>query len=413
MTHYGSLCCPTRRPRHGPRQDTRQDRHRSRRGFGRLRKRPSGRRQAGYLHHGQLHYAPSTFPNKDAGAAWLGSERRLIDLGTWTPPADRMAKAAAKKITLADYASRWLEHRNISRRTRENYRYHLQLNILPVLGELVLTAITPEQIREWFSDLGDEHVTRNARAYGCLSAIFNTAVDDGLLDRSPARIKGASTVKHTKRQVVLLDPEQLAALADAMPADLRLIVLLAGWCGLRRGELFCLTRGDVAADGSTVQIHKGVVRVGREFVVGPPKTKESARTVSVPPHLRPLLMQHLAARVGPAKSALLFPDPVTGSFYAEGRFRAPFNAAKTAIGQPGLCFHHLRHYGGVMAAVAGGTTREVMDRLGHVTSTAAMRYQHTARGRADLLAERLSALAAPTTPSTEVPPNTSETSETR
>jgi hypothetical protein len=46
-----------------------------------------------------------------------------------------------------------------------------------------------------------------------------------------------------------------------------------------------------------------------------------------------------------------------------------------------------------MAAVAGATTREVMDRLGHTTSSAAMRYQHVAAGGADTLAARLSALA--------------------
>jgi hypothetical protein len=51
-----------------------------------------------------------------------------------------------------------------------------------------------------------------------------------------------------------------------------------------------------------------------------------------------------------------------------------------------------------MAAVAGATTKEVMDRLGHTTSTAAMRYQHVAAGRADTLAERLSLLATPSTP---------------
>jgi hypothetical protein len=33
-----------------------------------------------------------------------------------------------------------------------------------------------------------------------------------------------------------------------------------------------------------------------------------------------------------------------------------------------------------------------MDRLGHTTTTEAMRYQHVAAGRADTLAERLSAL---------------------
>ena len=43
--------------------------------------------------------------------------------------------------------------------------------------------------------------------------------------------------------------------------------------------------------------------------------------------------------------------------------------------------------------MAGATTREVMDRLGHTTSSAAMRYQHVAAGHADTLAARLSAFA--------------------
>ena len=51
-----------------------------------------------------------------------------------------------------------------------------------------------------------------------------------------------------------------------------------------------------------------------------------------------------------------------------------------------------------MAAVAGATTKEVMDRLGHTTTTAAMRYQHVAAGRAVTLAERLSVLAIPSAP---------------
>ena len=276
---------------------------------------------------------------------------------------------------------------------RENYEYHLEQSILPTLGDSVLTEITPEDVRGWFACLGTERQTRNARAYGVLTAVLNTAVDDGLLGRSPARIKGASTVRRTKRNVVLLEADELASLADKMPDELRLTVLLAGWCGLRRGELFALTRGDIAAECSTVRIDKGVVLVNRRYVSGPPKTRESKRTVTVPTHLRSMIKQHLREHVGAAKSALLFPDPVTGSFYTEGRFRGPFFAAREAIGHPGLHFHDLRHFGGVMAAVAGATTREVMDRLGHTTSSAAMRYEHVAAGRADTLAARLSALA--------------------
>lgn len=374
-----------------------------RQAFGRIRQERSGRWSAAYLHHGVLHRAPATFPTKASGQRWLEDERDLIDLdrrnlGVWTPPAERASKAAAAKLTLRAYAGPWLEHRNLSRRTRETYRYHLELNILPVLGDKALTEITPEDVRMWFAGLGRQYQTRNARAYGVLTAVLNTAVDDGLIDRSPARIKGGTAVKHTKRSVVLLEADELAALADKMPDDLCLTVLLAGWCGLRRSEVFGLTRADLGTDCATVRINKAVVYREHKYTCGPPKTKESNRTVTVPTHLRPVIEDHLREHVGTAKTALLFPDPETGSFYTEGRYRTPFFAARAAIGKEDLHFHDLRHFGGVMAAVAGATTKEVMDRLGHTTSTAAMRYQHVAAGRADALAERLSALAASDTP---------------
>ncbi|MDA4108155.1 tyrosine-type recombinase/integrase [Mycolicibacterium holsaticum] len=384
---------PTRKPQSTPR----------RLAFGRARQERSGRWSAAYLHHGVLHRAVATFPTKQAATSWLDGEQHLIELdrrtpGTWTPPAERATKAAAARLTLRGYAKPWLEQRNISRRTRENYRYHLESNILPTLGDHALTKITPEDVRVWFSGLGTDYPTRNARAYGVLTAVLNTAVDDGLIDRSPARIKGGTAVKHTKRSVVLLEPGELAALAEAMPAELRLTVLLAGWCGLRRGEVFGLTREDIGTGCATVRINKAVVYREHTYTCGPTKTRESNRTVTVPIHLRPVIESHLREHTGKAKSALLFPDPETGSFYTEGRFRGPFFAARKAIDKEGLHFHDLRHFGGVMAAVAGATTKEVMDRLGHTTSTAAMRYQHVAAGRTDALAERLSALAAPKTP---------------
>ena len=75
--------------------------------------------------------------------------------------------------------------------------------------------------------------------------------------------------------MVLLEADELAALADKMPDELRLTVLLAGWCGLRRGELFALTRADVAADGSTVRINKAVTYRHGKYVCGAAQDRES------------------------------------------------------------------------------------------------------------------------------------------
>lgn len=75
-----------------------------------------------------------------------------------------------------------------------------------------------------------------------------------------------------------------------------------------------------------------------------------------------------------------------------------YRPARAAAGKPDLRWHDLRHTGATMAAHAGATTRELMDRLGHSTSTMAMRYQHVADDRPAEIARRLSLLAAENRP---------------
>ena len=97
----------------------------------------------------------------------------------------------AEKLTLRDYAQTWLDNKTtLARRTRDNYAYHLDRTILPVLGELALAEIGPADVRVWFAGLGVVNETRNAQAYAVLNGVFNTAVADELIDRNPCRIRG-------------------------------------------------------------------------------------------------------------------------------------------------------------------------------------------------------------------------------
>ena len=67
--------------------------------------------------------------------------------------------------------------------------------------------------------------------------------------------------------------------------------------------------------------------------------------------------------------------------------------ARAAAGRSDLRFHDLRHSGAVLAAQSGATLAELMDRLGHSTPQAALRYQHAADGRGRVVAGRMSELA--------------------
>ncbi|MEU0467938.1 hypothetical protein ABZ215_28395 [Amycolatopsis sp. NPDC006131] len=57
----------------------------------------------------------------------------------------------------------------------------------------------------------------------------------------------------------------------------------------------------------------------------------------------------------------------------------------------GFHFHDLRHTGNQMAAEAGATTRELMQRMGQSTARAALIYQHATSARDRQIADELNA----------------------
>ena len=104
---------------------------------------------------------------------------------------------------------------------------------------------------------------------------------------------------------------------------------------------------------------------------------------------------HTAARQRAARGeALIFPsvkDP-DSTLHHQTLYKQ-WEHARVAAGRPDLRIHDLRHGAAVMAAQSGATLAELMQRLGHSTSRAAMRYQHAALGRDAEIAVALSEMA--------------------
>ncbi|MEV7805155.1 tyrosine-type recombinase/integrase [Microbispora sp. NPDC088329] len=68
---------------------------------------------------------------------------------------------------------------------------------------------------------------------------------------------------------------------------------------------------------------------------------------------------------------------------------------RTALGSgdDSFHFHDLRHTGNTFASRSGATLRELMNRMGHSTTRAALIYQHTAMERDRAVADALGKLA--------------------
>jgi len=356
-------------------------------GAGTTRQLASGRWQARFRGpDGVLRPAPVTFDTKLDAGVWLASQSRDVSRGLWQPTVK-----SATVPTLSGYATGWLTGRDLKPSTRAHYRTLLDGHILPALGGHPLDRIAPATVRGWFATLDATRPTQRAHAYGLLRAILMTAVADDLLPTNPCRIRGAGSARTQHRPRVASLPE-LEAVTDAMPERYRPMVLLAAWCGLRFGELAELRRRDVDLEDRRLHVDRAVTRVNGRMFVGDPKSEAGQRTVTIPPHLLPVLVAHLDRHVDPTADALLFPAR-GGQHMAPSSLYRVWYPAREAAGRPDLRFHDLRHTGATLAAATGATLADLMQRLGHSTSSAALRYQHAAADRDRAIAEALSGFA--------------------
>ncbi len=230
-----------------------------RRGFGSVRKLPSGRWQARFTHPrtGKIQSAQTTFATKADAGRWLATMETDLDRGD-ALDLDR------GKIAFGAYGKAWLDSRGDLRpKTMELYRYLFRQYLDPLLGNRQIGRIDSESIRSWYGEVsaGSQSGVTTAKAYRLLRQILEAAVDDRVLRSNPCNLKGAA-VEHSEERP-LLSMDDVIALADAIKPRYRLMVLFAGLVGLRRGECFALRVSDVVErDGrSTITVSSSIVFV--------------------------------------------------------------------------------------------------------------------------------------------------------
>jgi len=297
-------------------------RPRTRSRWGSVRAKASGNYQASYRHGGipgvipsTLYTAPTTFQTEGDARIWLETERRLIETGQWTPPAERETarleaeQALANRMTIATWARQWLDaNTELRPSTRARYETSLRYYILaqPILkgstrtfrtrvgiGDVQLHELTRAQVNTWWQALPrDTHRRSCDLAYNLLRTLCLAAVEDGLILASPVHVRGAGKPSRV-RNLEPLTPVEVLAIADAMPSRWRLGVLLGAWCALRSGELRELRRSDIDLDRATIKVARGVVRAGTATHIGAPKTEAAKRTVHIPASLLDDVRLHL------------------------------------------------------------------------------------------------------------------------
>jgi integrase len=185
------------------------------------------------------------------------------------------------------------------------------------------------------------------------------------LSANPAR--GVKLPKQTPPGNVYLTAVQLDMLADEA-GPYRSLVVLLGVGGLRWGEAIALRVCDVDFLRRRIELHRNVVRVRSQFVVGSLKSNKN-RTVVVPAFVLDALA---ATAAGKGREDLLWTAPYGGYLRAPGRHSWLVGAVTRcqAVDEmfPRVTAHDLRRTAASLAISAGANPKVVQRMLGHASA---------------------------------------------
>lgn len=287
----------------------------------------------------------------------------------------------AGKVTFRAHAEVWLESRTFSALTYEATELRLRLHVLPVLGHLQLRQIKPSTIQTWLRSMDLAESYRRV-IFANVSALFVSAMDDGLIAKNPCSARSVTRPGTTSRKVVPWPATQVAAMHDAVVPRYRIAVTLASGLGLRQGEVFGLALEDIDLEKGVVEVRRSVkVFHGNQLVFGRPKGGKT-RSVPLPRSVAEEVQEHLSS-FPPRQVMLPWEEPsarktATATLILTTRERSALNRNyfNTAVWRPAQAkagvepertngMHALRHWYASVLLDAGESIRAVSEYLGH------------------------------------------------
>lgn len=353
-------------------------------GTGSVRKLTSGRYQVRFTDQNGQRRSYGTFSNKKAATDALRLALTQVELETYQPERVRQLKAG-KTITLEQAAERYRElgtrgGKPLSPRTLFEYQCYISRD-LAHLAKKPIAAITQDNVEAWWITVGEKGtLSLRTKVYSHLKSITGFALRKGWIATDPCQIRGGSQSPIIKN-FSIPTVEQVKIIIDSAPDEYKALFAIAAWGGLRKGELLELRRKDVLyinneqdnlvqinVQRAVIWLHNGEVQVRL------PKW-ESVRDVLLPASVTGIIKSHLNS-ISLDPEALLFPTNGKRAYEHIGnhKLNRVWYKARMSSNYNGS-LHTLRSFAGTQYSVAGATLRETMERLGHSSSQAAMRYQ--------------------------------------
>lgn len=234
-----------------------------------------------------------------------------------------------EKITLEEFTNRWFtEHgeKQLAPTTVEHYRYQMRSKVLPELGRIKISRLTPSHIISLYSDLEKQGTNPASikKLHATLSSILHTAVDWQIIEANPCDRVRPPKIQRNNKVVKHFTPEQASAFLAALerpypvtikghtrtddtgipytvgdyvefkkvPTQFVVFFNMALFGGFRRGELIALNWHDIDFEKNAVSITKAAAEADHKVIIKEPKSAGSVRVVTLPASVMQLIQNY-------------------------------------------------------------------------------------------------------------------------
>jgi integrase len=341
---------------------------------------------------------PATGKRKRKWHSFSGTKRQAqTECSRLITEMDSGAYVEPTKTTVAAFLERWLAHMasQVAPRSHERYAEIARNNIVPVLGNAVLTGLRPEQIssaytkalasgrRDGAGGLSPRTVHHMHRI---LRQALGQAVRWGVMARNPADAVKPPKVERASMQTY--DLPETAILLEATRGSRMLVpTLLAVLCGLRRGETLALRWRNVDLEQAQLAVVESVEQTGAGLRFKETKSGR-ARTVAMSATVVAELRAHRARQaqellrlgIRLAADTLVVARP-DGEPIQPRSLTHEWMKLVARRGLRRIRFHDLRHAHATHLLASGVHPKIASERLGHSSVGITLDlYSHVTRG---------------------------------
>lgn len=277
--------------------------------------------------------------------------------------------------SVAAFLTLWVESRDgtVRPNTLKSYRDTVRLHIIPEIGRIALTRLSPQDVRAMMTSRAKAGVAPPSVRYAVrvLRIALGDAMRMELVPRNVATL--VKPPKVAKQEMTMLTPAQATALLEAATEDrMEAVYAVAVTTGMRQGEVLGLLWDDVDLDAARVTVRYQLQRVGGALVRAPLKTGGSRRTLALPgvtvaAFKRQRARQKEARLIAGSRwqeTGYVFTSSIGTPLDARNVVRH-FHAALDRAGLPRMRFHSLRHSAASFLIAMGASLEDVKQSLGH------------------------------------------------